>query len=69
MVSESPWEIAVNTKWCKKCGLCIAFCPRKVLESDGGGPSVKEPSQCIGCLMCEMHCPDFAITVKRRVAK
>lgn len=68
-MSESPWEITVNSKWCKKCGLCIAFCPKKVLESNGGGPLVTRPSECIGCLQCEMHCPDFAIAVKRRVAK
>ena len=64
MVKESQWEIAVNEKWCKKCGLCVAFCPRKVL-ADSGGPKVVDPSLCTGCLMCEMHCPDFAITVRR----
>lgn len=65
MAQESHWEIDVNPKWCKKCGLCVVFCPRKVLE-DAGGPKVKDIALCTGCLMCEMHCPDFAITVRRR---
>lgn len=60
-----PWEITINPKWCKKCGLCVAVCPRQVLEMEDF-PYVKDLARCIGCLMCEMHCPDFAITVKRR---
>jgi len=60
-----PREITVNSKWCKKCGLCVEFCPRQVLEMKDV-PHVKDPARCTGCLMCEMHCPDFAITVKRR---
>ncbi|MGI6660586.1 MAG: 4Fe-4S dicluster domain-containing protein [Bacillota bacterium] len=59
------WEVSVNSKWCKKCGLCVEFCPRDVLEMNDI-PTVKDAARCIGCLMCEMHCPDFAITVKRR---
>jgi len=65
VVQEKKWEIKVNTKWCKKCGLCVEFCPRKVLAMKDG-PEVKDIDLCTGCLLCEMHCPDFAITVKRR---
>jgi len=65
MEPESAWEITINSKWCKKCGLCAAFCPRKVLEMNGG-PKINDAALCIGCLMCEIHCPDFAITVRRR---
>lgn len=65
MAQVLQWDIDVNPKWCKKCGLCVGFCPRKVLEEDRGGPKVKDAGLCTGCLMCEMHCPDFAITVRR----
>lgn len=68
MAQESQWEITLNSKLCKKCNLCVAFCPRKVLEG-AGSPIIKDPANCTGCLMCEMHCPDFAITVRRRDAK
>jgi len=53
--------------WCKSCGLCAAFCPKKVLALDEtGAPVIEQPDECIGCRFCELHCPDFAITIKER---
>ena len=53
--------------WCKACGICIAFCPKKVYGRDEEGkPVIERPDDCIGCLFCEIHCPDFAITIKER---
>ena len=56
---------------CKECGLCIALCPTKVLVK---GEKVNEKgyrytlpaniSACIGCKICEISCPDFAIYVE-----
>ena len=52
-------------KWCKGCGLCIAICPKKVLELNDQVKSVAvRPEDCIGCRQCENICPDLAITVK-----
>ena len=68
MAQVLQWEITVDPKLCKKCNLCVAFCPKKVL-SGTGAPEITSPEACIGCLQCEMHCPDFAITVRRRDAK
>ncbi|HHY35691.1 MAG TPA: 4Fe-4S binding protein [Firmicutes bacterium] len=60
------WDVKINSKWCKRCGLCVAFCPRGVLKlDDEGRPVVVDIAHCTGCLLCEMHCPDFAIAVKR----
>jgi 2-oxoglutarate ferredoxin oxidoreductase subunit delta len=53
--------------WCKACGICSAFCPKKVIGRDStGGPVIKRPDDCIGCRFCEFHCPDFAITIQKR---
>ena len=53
--------------WCKSCGICSAFCPKKVIGlNDMGAPVIERPDECIGCRFCELHCPDFAITVKER---
>jgi 2-oxoglutarate ferredoxin oxidoreductase subunit delta len=57
-------KIKVFRGWCKKCGICIAFCPRQVLtSSETGYPVVKDPDRCTGCNLCADRCPDFAITV------
>ena len=51
--------------WCKRCGICRAFCPKNVIGQDElGGPVFERPEDCIGCRFCELHCPDFAITVQ-----
>ena len=27
-------EVKINREWCKGCGICVAFCPKEVLEMD-----------------------------------
>jgi 2-oxoglutarate ferredoxin oxidoreductase subunit delta len=55
--------------WCKSCGICSAFCPKKVIGRDEtGAPVIERPEECIGCRFCELHCPDFAITVQEEQA-
>ncbi len=55
-------RIEVNRGWCKGCGICIAFCPRRVLEAGPDGkPLVVRPEDCIRCELCELRCPDYAI--------
>ncbi|MDH4319631.1 MAG: 4Fe-4S binding protein [Desulfobulbaceae bacterium] len=64
------FEVVFYLDWCKACGICIAFCPKKVISADKiGKPEIKDPDSCIGCRFCEIHCPDFAITVKKRYPK
>ncbi|MDP3478525.1 MAG: hypothetical protein Q8R88_02045 [Desulfoprunum sp.] len=54
-------------EWCKSCGICSALCPQKIiLQDETGKPSIEAMDNCIGCRFCEVHCPDFAITVKER---
>ena len=65
MVIHTMNKIEIYRGWCKKCGICIAFCPRQVLCSDEAGyPMVKDANRCTGCNLCADRCPDFAITVR-----
>lgn len=61
------FEIMLNRKWCKNCGICAAYCPRKVLAlNEKKVLTVENKAQCSGCRMCEFRCPDMAITVEHR---
>jgi 2-oxoglutarate ferredoxin oxidoreductase subunit delta len=57
-------NFAINEKWCKGCGVCVAFCPKQVLAIKNGKVAVVNEPACIRCRMCEYRCPDFAIFVK-----
>ena len=58
-------EHLIEANWCKGCGICVAFCPKNVLELDGREKAVvSRLEDCICCRLCEMRCPDLAIRVK-----
>ncbi|MDN5348370.1 MAG: 2-oxoglutarate ferredoxin oxidoreductase subunit delta [Clostridia bacterium] len=60
----------INSDWCKGCGICIAFCPRKVLGTGPEGkPEVIRPEACTACGLCELRCPDYAIEVLEQGGK
>jgi len=61
---RKPAVITVNIEWCKGCEICVAFCPKDVLEMEGGKVKVARPDDCNKCMLCELRCPDFAITVE-----
>ena len=62
-----------NENLCKGCGLCVAACPKKILELDKTRLNAKgyhpatcvNPDECIGCAFCATQCPDVVITVER----
>lgn len=59
-------HVEIYDGWCKKCGICVAFCPEDVLVmEDGTHPVVRAPEKCTGCGLCEIRCPDFAIVVSK----
>ena len=65
-------ELKFIEEFCKGCGLCIEFCPiNGLIESEKLSPKgvhlpkMKNNVECIGCDVCELICPDFAIYLKR----
>ena len=62
--------VQLDLELCKACGVCIELCPEKVFDRDKlGNPVLSRPEDCSQCLLCELHCPDFAIEVRRRERK
>lgn len=59
------------THRCKGCGLCVLFCPTKVLRmsdtlNDQGHacPELVDFEGCTGCGLCFRMCPDLAIEIR-----
>jgi 2-oxoglutarate ferredoxin oxidoreductase subunit delta len=65
MAKKRARAIQINTRWCKGCGICVAFCQPAVLRAGPGGiPEVVDLDACTLCMLCELRCPDFAIVVE-----
>ena len=63
-------SIDINAEWCKRCGICVAFCPKHVFDADSEGTVlVARPEDCIDCEICERLCPDLAITLVRKTTE
>jgi 2-oxoglutarate ferredoxin oxidoreductase subunit delta len=63
-------QVDLDVDLCKVCGICVAVCPEHVFEWDRRvAPVVARPGDCTSCLICEVHCPDFALEVRRRSKK
>ena len=54
-------KLMINASWCKGCGICVAFCPRKVLALENDRVKITDEESCIKCGLCELRCPDYAI--------
>lgn len=62
---EAKKKVKINKEWCKGCGICVAFCPKKVLDLDDEPKACcVNPEECISCGLCELRCPDMAIELK-----
>ena len=60
----------VNKELCKSCGLCIKFCPVKILKKNsklnknGYYPVYCiDRNKCLGCNQCAVTCPEGAIEI------
>jgi 2-oxoglutarate ferredoxin oxidoreductase subunit delta len=69
-MAKKAKAIVVDPKMCKGCHICISVCPHGVLRKsevvDNRGfflPIVNDFEACKVCMLCELECPDFAISV------
>jgi formate dehydrogenase (NADP+) beta subunit len=70
------FDVTINEAACKDCGYCREVCGLEIFTRSehfnpgGYRPSLaSRPERCIGCLKCLYICPDFAITIRDRIAK
>lgn len=57
-------SIKINLNWCKRCGICVEFCPKNVYDKGvSGEPVVARIEDCSECRSCEIYCPEYAVTV------
>ncbi len=64
------YEHLIDNERCKGCGLCVAVCPKNVLElmkelnAKGYFPVYQaRPDDCIHCAICCTMCPDVALSI------
>lgn len=67
---KRKFELSVNEEFCKGCGICVHFCPKKAIRlceefntKGVNAPVADDMEKCTGCRMCELYCPDFAIAI------
>ncbi len=66
-------QVVFEQARCKGCGLCVAVCPKSLIEIDLSNINVKgyspayaaRPEDCIACGNCAITCPDSVISVYR----
>lgn len=70
-MTKKATQIIIDARLCKGCHICISVCPHNVLKKsddvDDRGyylPVVANPEACTVCRLCELECPDFAISVE-----
>lgn len=56
-------QIDIDPKRCRGCGICVEFCKREVLTMESERAEVIRAERCTACRLCELYCPDLAITV------
>ncbi len=68
-MAKATGKIVINAEICKGCEVCIAACPKQVIDLGtnmnvkGYLYAVQERAGCIGCATCAVICPEGAITV------
>jgi 2-oxoglutarate ferredoxin oxidoreductase subunit delta len=56
-------QILIHEAWCKGCAICAELCPKQVFIMRNNLPVIVDLQACNRCMLCELRCPDFALTV------
>lgn len=63
-------KVKITKDLCKKCNICAEYCPKKVFIIDEDENIIPQyTNKCVGCKLCELRCPDFALTVEVKVER
>ena len=63
-LKEKGGKVVFFHDWCKRCNICVSFCPKQALALDGDRfPYLAGPEQCSSCGLCQVLCPDLAVAV------
>jgi len=64
-------KLHINPGYCKGCLICVENCAPKAIKAadkiNSRGynlPIEDDMKRCSGCKLCEIVCPDFAITIE-----
>jgi len=70
------YSLTIDEDFCKGCGICVDFCPKKVFGPSQSInphgypiPLVLREGDCTGCRLCELLCPDLAIVITERESR
>lgn len=63
-MAKQKGKVTIKSEWCKGCNICVSFCPMGVLALEKNICVLANPDKCTGCMMCELRCPDYAISVE-----
>ena len=65
-------KVVIDEERCKGCELCVAFCPREILDmadyfnGKGYRPAIiLDQEKCNACTYCARMCPEVAIEIYR----
>ena len=73
-LDASNYQVRIQAKTCKGCGLCVKRCPMEALQLEAspeaknqtGKAASLNPERCIGCGVCAYKCPTNSLTLERR---
>jgi len=68
VANGKSYKINIKLDYCKACHLCYSQCPTNAITANPKNMKVQinDEDSCIGCLICENICPDFAIEIEEK---